>query len=69
MGTLRLHYEEKHKLILRPLGAFLKLKLKVTKIPISLQNRAKTALPAILFWFPAIAEYAVKAFLDARGPI
>ena len=32
MGTLRLHYEEKN--ILRPIGAFFLLKLKVTKIPI-----------------------------------
>ena len=65
MGTLRLHYEEKN--ILRPIGAFFLLKLKVTKIPI--QNRAKTALPAIFILVPAIADHAVKAFLDARGPM
>ena len=63
MGTVWLHYEEKN--ILRPIGAFLLLKLKVTKIPI--QNRAKSK--SKIFSFPAIAEFTVKAFLYARGPI
>ena len=67
MGTLRLYYEEKN--ILRPIGAFFLLKLKVTKIPICIQNRAKTALPAIFILVPAIGDHAVKAFLDARGPM
>ena len=50
MGTLRLHYEENN--ILRPIGALILLKLKVTKIPI--QNRAKLNF----FLVPAmIAEY------------
>ena len=65
MGTLRLHYEEKN--ILRPIGAFFLLKLKVTKIPI--QNRAKIGPNRKIFSFPAIAVYVVKAVLDARGPI
>ena len=65
MGTLRLHYEEKN--ILRPIGAFFLLKLKVTKIPI--QNRAKIGPNRKNFSFPAIAVYVVKAVLDARGPI
>ena len=34
MGTLRLHYEENN--ILRPIGALILLKLKVTKIPIQI---------------------------------
>ena len=33
------------------------------------EHRAKTALPAIFILVPAIADHAVKAFLDARGPI
>ena len=65
MGTLRLHYEEKN--ILRPIGAFFLLKLKVTKIPI--QNRAKIGPNRKFFSFPVIADHAVKAFLYARGPI
>ena len=65
MGTLRLHYEEKN--ILRPIGAFFLLKLKVTKIPI--QNRAKIGPNRKIFSFPVIAVYMVKAVLDARGPI
>ena len=65
MGTLRLHYEEKN--ILRPIGAFFLLKLKVTKIPI--QNRAKIGPNRKIFSFPAIAVYVVKAVLDARGPM
>ena len=65
MGTLRLHYEEKN--ILRPIGAFFLLKLKVTKIPI--QNRAKIGPNRKFFSFPVIAEFTVKAFLYARGPI
>ena len=65
MGTLRLHYEEKN--ILRPISAFFLLKLKVTKIPI--QNRAKIGPNRKIFSFPVIADHAVKAFLDARGPI
>ena len=65
MGTLRLHYEEKN--ILRPIGAFFLLKLKVTKIPI--QNRAKIGPNRKIFSFPVIAEFTVKAFLYARGPI
>ena len=65
MGTLRLHYEENN--ILRPIGAFILLKLKVTKIPI--QNRAKIDPNRKFFSFPAIAVYVVKAVLDARGPI
>ena len=65
MGTLRLHYEQKN--ILRPIGAFFLLKLKVTKIPI--QNRAKIGPNRKIFSFPAIAVYVVKAVLDARGPI
>ena len=62
MGTLRLHYEEKN--ILRPIGAFFLLKLKVTKIPI--QNRAKIGPNRKIFSFPAIAVYVVKAVLDAH---
>ena len=65
MGTLRLHYEGNN--ILRPIGAFFLLKLKVTKIPI--QNRAKIGPNRKIFSFPAIAVYVVKAVLDARGPI
>ena len=65
MGTLRLHYEEKN--ILRPIGAFFLLKLKVTKIPI--QNRAKIGPNRKIFSFPAIAVYVVKAVLDALGSI
>ena len=44
MGTLRLHYEEKN--ILRPIGAFFLLKLKVTKIPI--QNRLVASTGGVL---------------------
>ena len=59
MGTLRLRYEGNN--ILRPIGAFFLLKLKVAKIPI--QNRAKIGPNRKFFSFPVIAEFTVKAFL------
>ena len=64
MGTLRLHYEEKN--ILRPIGAFFLLKLKVTKIPI--QNGPFLAPWESLFSAPTIAYLTVKVFLSARNP-
>ena len=56
MGTLRLHYEEKN--ILRPIGAFFLLKLKVTKIPI--QNRP--------FLAPSDSHFSGSWSIDTEGP-
>ena len=56
MGTLRLHYEEKN--ILRPIGAFFLLKLKVTKIPI--QNGP--------FLAPRAALFSALEAIDFKGP-
>ena len=61
MGTLRLHYEEKN--ILRPIGAFFLLKLKVTKIPI--QNRPFSAPWAALFSALEAIDFQGISFLYA----
>ena len=58
MGTLRLHYEEKN--ILRPIGAFFLLKLKVTKIPIQNGPSSITFLSVGGDWFQG------TSFLYAR---
>ena len=62
MGTLRLRYEEKN--ILRPIGAFFLLKLKSDQNPHTKWPTFKS-FSAV----PTIADHAVKAFLDARGPM
>ena len=62
MGTLRLHYEEKN--ILRPIGAFFLLKLKVTKIPI--QNGPFLAPWEALFSALEAIETKATTFLNAR---
>ena len=59
MGTLWLCYEEKN--ILRPIGAFFKLKL---KIPI--QNRAKIGPQWKFFSVPWSIDFKGPTFLDAR---
>ena len=56
MGTLRLHYEEKY--IMRPIGTFFLLKLKVTKIPI--QNGP--------FLAPRASLFSALEAIDCKGP-
>ena len=61
MGTLRPPYQQKY--FFRPIGAFLKLKLKVTKIPI--QNRPFSAPSGSLFAGPWSIDTEGSTFLDA----
>ena len=62
MGTLRPPYQQKY--FFRPIGAFVLLKLKVTKIPI--QNGPFLAPWEALFsWLEAI-DCKGPTFLDAR---
>ena len=62
MGTLRPPYQQKY--FFRPIGAFLLLKLKVTKIPI--QNRPFSAPSDSLFAGPWSIDTEGPTFLDAR---
>ena len=62
MGTLRPPYQQQQKI--RPIGAFFKLKLKVTKIPI--QNRPFSAPWAALFSALEAIDCKGPTFLDAR---
>ena len=62
MGTLRPPYQQKY--FFRPKGAFLQLKLKVTKIPI--QNRPFSAPSGSLSAGPWSIDGKGPTFLDAR---